>query len=202
MSTPVGSSTRPAEKSQAFSFNFDFRPTSSDVAYRSPSRVGQSDDSKAESPNRGHWADQKTTTTTFPSSNRPTSITSKQPVISQTPMANNSDTQELAAHLALLKTAQGRQDHHELSGTLIFKMPVLKNSKHLFSQYGFIAGMSDILEHNATNDSVLSAGDQTDPRLFFNISAPSSAFICGSQGSGKLFLCNRLRNSHNLLIKH
>jgi hypothetical protein len=24
-----------------------------------------------------------------------------------------------------------------------------------------------------------------DPRLFFNISAPSSAFICGSQGSGK-----------------
>jgi hypothetical protein len=40
-----------------------------------------------------------------------------------------------------------------------------------FTQYGLLAG--DI------------HGLSTDPRIFFNVSAPSSTFICGSQGSGK-----------------
>jgi type IV secretory pathway ATPase VirB11/archaellum biosynthesis ATPase len=105
-------------------------------------------------------------------------------------MANNAEAQELAVHLALLKAIEGHQDQHELSGTPIFTMPVLKHSKHLFSQYGFIAGISEVLESNYTDDLIPLAGDSTDPRLFFNISAPSSAFICGSQGSGKLSLSN------------
>ncbi|KUJ12771.1 uncharacterized protein LY89DRAFT_592320, partial [Mollisia scopiformis] len=80
-------------------------------------------------------------------------------------------------------------------------MPVLKHSKHLFSQYGFIAGMSDSLDRESTDAEDPVAGTQTDPRLFFNISAPSSAFICGSQGSGKshtlsCLLENCLMKSH------
>ena len=45
-----------------------------------------------------------------------------------------------------------------------------------FSQYGLLAG--DISIANPSQKS-------KDPRLFWNIAAPSSFFICGSQGSGK-----------------
>ncbi|KAI1266184.1 hypothetical protein F5Y18DRAFT_23311 [Xylariaceae sp. FL1019] len=44
-----------------------------------------------------------------------------------------------------------------------------------YSQYGFLAGdVERLLE-----------GSTADPRIFYNVSAPSSVFICGSQGSGK-----------------
>ncbi|KAL4931026.1 uncharacterized protein BDV17DRAFT_19247 [Aspergillus undulatus] len=53
-------------------------------------------------------------------------------------------------------------------------------------QYGLLAGVSDKLR--LTNARV-KAGEpvaaEEDPRLFFNITPPSSTFICGSQGSGK-----------------
>ncbi|KFA53350.1 hypothetical protein S40293_06654 [Stachybotrys chartarum IBT 40293] len=39
-----------------------------------------------------------------------------------------------------------------------------------FSQYGLLAGDAN--------------GQSTDPRIFFNVSAPSSTFICGSQDTG------------------
>ncbi len=116
-------------------------------------------------------------------------------------MTDDADARELATHLALLKTATDHQDHHELTGTPIFTMPVLKHSRHLFSQYGFIAGMSDTLDSKPIGEDIPRSGAATDPRLFFNISAPSSAFICGSQGSGKshtlsCLLENCLMKSH------
>ena len=43
-----------------------------------------------------------------------------------------------------------------------------------FSQYGLLAG-----------DIGRPRGGERDPRIFYNIAAPSSTFICGSQGSGK-----------------
>lgn len=43
-----------------------------------------------------------------------------------------------------------------------------------FSQYGLLAG----------DASGVNPGKQ-DPRIFYNVDAPSSMFICGSQGSGK-----------------
>lgn len=43
-----------------------------------------------------------------------------------------------------------------------------------FSQYGLLAG-----------DLTSTTDDGADPRIFWNIAAPSSFFICGSQGSGK-----------------
>jgi len=107
----------------------------------------------------------------------------------------------LAAHLALLNTETVIQDQHEVTASPIFTMPVLKHSKQLISQYGFLAGISSILENDitggGTNISVSSPPE--DPRLFFNISAPSSAFICGSQGSGKSHTLSCLLE--NCLIK-
>ena len=52
------------------------------------------------------------------------------------------------------------------------------------SQYGLLAGIKN------TNGFDFSVPNETynwteDPRLFFNVSSPSSTFICGSQGSGK-----------------
>lgn len=49
-----------------------------------------------------------------------------------------------------------------------------------FSQYGLIAG--DI---NGQPQSDPQWGLYSDPRIFYNMAAPSSVFICGSQGSGK-----------------
>ncbi|RKF60820.1 putative p-loop containing nucleoside triphosphate hydrolase [Erysiphe neolycopersici] len=83
------------------------------------------------------------------------------------------------AHLELLKSSISNVDDTETSAAPVFSASVLKKHKKSFQQYGFFAGISSILEKNQ-RDSTLD-----DPRLFFNISSPSSAFICGSQGSGK-----------------
>uniref|UniRef100_A0A8H7N6L8 Zona occludens toxin N-terminal domain-containing protein n=1 Tax=Bionectria ochroleuca TaxID=29856 RepID=A0A8H7N6L8_BIOOC len=48
-----------------------------------------------------------------------------------------------------------------------------------FSQYGLLGG-----DVTAGNLDRLASGD-LDPRVFYNTAAPSSTFICGSQGSGK-----------------
>lgn len=83
------------------------------------------------------------------------------------------------AHLGLLKSSETKVDDTEISAAPVFSASVLKKHKQKFEQYGFFAGITSILEKNQ-RDSTLD-----DPRLFFNISSPSSAFICGSQGSGK-----------------
>ncbi|KAI9896756.1 hypothetical protein N3K66_008928 [Trichothecium roseum] len=44
----------------------------------------------------------------------------------------------------------------------------------IFNQFGLLAGDCEGIE-----------SEIGDPRLFYNVAAPSSAFICGSQGSGK-----------------
>jgi hypothetical protein len=62
---------------------------------------------------------------------------------------------------------------------------VQKYAPHLFTQYGFFAGISKITEQNLPKNETSNPTTFKDPRLFFNIAAPSSAFICGSQGSGK-----------------
>ena len=54
-------------------------------------------------------------------------------------------------------------------------------------QYGLLAGVQDTYRHGAevspSNDSP--HGEAKDNRLFLNTNIPWSAFICGSQGSGK-----------------
>jgi hypothetical protein len=51
-----------------------------------------------------------------------------------------------------------------------------------FKQYGLLAGN---INGGASLGSNANWTAQSDPRIFFNIAAPSSVFICGSQGSGK-----------------
>ena len=105
------------------------------------------------------------------------------------PKPNKAQTEEtriFAAHMKLLDHSSASQDLHEVSGAPMFTKKVLDHSENLFSQYGFLAGISTILDSNAAMSLDASKPSRpVDPRLFFNISAPSSAFICGSQGSGK-----------------
>ncbi|KAK4161427.1 hypothetical protein QBC43DRAFT_323637 [Cladorrhinum sp. PSN259] len=91
----------------------------------------------------------------------------------------------LSTHLGLLDHQPGLDDLNEIKTTPIFTEAVRKHAIFLagghtagdkpFSQYGLLAG--DI-SPDRENPSA-------DPRIFWNIAAPSSFFICGSQGSGK-----------------
>ncbi|KAF7593728.1 hypothetical protein BBP40_010903 [Aspergillus hancockii] len=53
------------------------------------------------------------------------------------------------------------------------------------SQFGLLAGLSNRLQSINSSDSPSLASLEEDPRLWFNVTHPSSVFICGSQGSGK-----------------
>jgi hypothetical protein len=106
--------------------------------------------------------------------------------IPESNMAQTEEARLFAAHIKLLDVGTSFQDQHEITGTPLFTKKVLDHSENLFNQYGFLAGVSEVLESNASAKlSIDGRGQPADPRLFFNISAPSSAFICGSQGSGK-----------------
>ncbi|PVH72139.1 hypothetical protein DL98DRAFT_611852 [Cadophora sp. DSE1049] len=105
----------------------------------------------------------------------------------QSKNAERADRRELSVHLSMLASIGGAQEEqNELAGSPIFTTPVLRHSKSSFSQFGFLAGDADILDYIATSGTdTASLPANLDPRIYFNISAPSSAFICGSQGSGK-----------------
>lgn len=84
--------------------------------------------------------------------------------------------------LALLTKGSAEKDGQQIGGTPIFTQKVLETAPKAFTQYGFLAGNAELLDGMTTQD-LMSATD--DPRLYFNVAAPSSVFICGSQGSGK-----------------
>ncbi|KAL2135021.1 hypothetical protein VTI74DRAFT_10058 [Chaetomium olivicolor] len=101
---------------------------------------------------------------------------------------------QLAAHVGLLQHRPELDELNEIKTTPIFTEAVRKYAMSLackgqgtpFSQYGLLAG--DI---SGSTDDVAS-----DPRIFWNVAAPSSFFICGSQGSGKSHtLCCLLENA-------
>lgn len=102
-------------------------------------------------------------------------------------MVEKEKTRALGARLHLLQPVSGQQAaKNELSGTPVFTRSVLDHSAEAFSQYGFFAGKADVLDQlSASGRDASSISPASDPSIFFNISAPSSAFICGSQGSGK-----------------
>lgn len=85
----------------------------------------------------------------------------------------------LDIHLSLLGRRLDLDELNEIKTAPIFTEAVRKyavaaagtSNDPPFSQYGLLAG--------STDDSA------ADPRIFWNIAAPSSFFICGSQGSGK-----------------
>jgi len=99
------------------------------------------------------------------------------------------ETRLLQQHLLLLQKPQSQHGLLEVKTTPIFTMPILKHAERLdlkgtteaIPQYGLLGGLTDILEKQETKDR----SNSQDPRIFFNVTAPSSTFICGSQGSGK-----------------
>jgi hypothetical protein len=93
-----------------------------------------------------------------------------------------------ATHMKLLSPSEGQKELNEVVTTPIFTMPVLDHIKsHLVQgaelpipQYGLLAGVTDGFPQGKNG-----VKQGSDPRVFFNITNPSSTFICGSQGSGK-----------------
>ncbi|ORY67472.1 uncharacterized protein BCR38DRAFT_337102 [Pseudomassariella vexata] len=96
----------------------------------------------------------------------------------------SSDADDLLSyHLNFLQRAPAKDDLDEVVSTPLFTQPVLKHAEALgyrynkttFRQYALLAGNIDSLGKKSPED----------PRIFYNVTAPSSVFICGSQGSGK-----------------
>ncbi|KMP05413.1 hypothetical protein CIHG_10018 [Coccidioides immitis H538.4] len=52
-------------------------------------------------------------------------------------------------------------------------------------QFGLLAGQNDMLNSCGSEPEAKTQTVDKDPQLFFNVTSPSSTFICGSQGSGK-----------------
>lgn len=71
----------------------------------------------------------------------------------------------------------------EINAAPLITWPVLQHAQQLakgtsslaITQYGFLAGVAEDSEQALSEDR----------RIFYNVSAPASTFICGSQGSGK-----------------
>ncbi|CAG8106252.1 unnamed protein product, partial [Penicillium salamii] len=99
---------------------------------------------------------------------------------------------ELDYHLSLLKFESREEQFEEASLAPVFTSHIfgrscdhsLSESVGGVSQYGLLAGLKKV---NGSDSEVLNTKStwEKDPRLFFNVSSPSSTFICGSQGSGK-----------------
>ncbi|KAK1776399.1 hypothetical protein QBC45DRAFT_395276 [Copromyces sp. CBS 386.78] len=90
------------------------------------------------------------------------------------------------AHVRLLEHRMDLDELNEISTTPLFTEPVRKYANRIaktsrgekpFTQYGLLGG--DIGSLGSEEPA------NPDPRVFWNIAAPSSFFICGSQGSGK-----------------
>ncbi|PFH62032.1 hypothetical protein XA68_15355 [Ophiocordyceps unilateralis] len=99
---------------------------------------------------------------------------------------------ELFSHLHLLRPDEedeGTTYDNEIAASPIFTEAVRRHGqgqkRPLFSQYGLLGGQTNKMEkqNNMFTGSLTTA--YKDPRIFHNVSAPSSVFICGSQGSGK-----------------
>jgi hypothetical protein len=129
--------------------------------------------------------------THIPPSSSKTSFQSDSEVAVNTPEPSQA-SRLLTTHLKLLKKNASERELEDATTTSIFTAPVLEHSEAglaggsapIFTQYGLLAGLADVLDIEEKNTAA-SISSRQDPRIFFNIAAPSSTFICGSQGSGK-----------------
>ncbi|KAJ5471931.1 hypothetical protein N7539_008500 [Penicillium diatomitis] len=93
------------------------------------------------------------------------------------------DHADFAHHLSLLKLEESDGQSDEVLLAPVLTGPVLNQPSLDPTQYGLLGGVKKIdTPIYSTMDDELT---KKDPRLFFNVSSPSSVFICGSQGSGK-----------------
>lgn len=88
----------------------------------------------------------------------------------------------LAYHLSLLSLDSSSTQNEESSRGPVFTASALNQSRAGPLQYSLLGGVKKV---TTTSPYPEEAFLEQDPRLFFNVAAPSSTFICGSQGSGK-----------------
>ncbi|KFX96672.1 hypothetical protein V490_03203 [Pseudogymnoascus sp. VKM F-3557] len=123
------------------------------------------------------------------SSSSSTSTWSK--VAEQTPEETEA-ARLLDIHLGLLRLGPSQKELQDATTAPMLTMTVLKHanaeavatgdSSPAFPQYGLLAGITETGQKRSKEQSPQLIDD---PRVFFNVAAPSSTFICGSQGSGK-----------------
>ncbi|CAJ2511286.1 Uu.00g069110.m01.CDS01 [Anthostomella pinea] len=105
---------------------------------------------------------------------------SDQPESTRSSREESEAEEVLNFHTQLLRRPPGADDLDEITSSPLFTPPVwqhaktLGNAKATFPQYALLGGNSDG-----------SASTNSEEPLFYNVAAPSSVFICGSQGSGK-----------------
>ncbi|RAQ60114.1 hypothetical protein COH20_002333 [Aspergillus flavus] len=97
-------------------------------------------------------------------------------------------------HLSLLKSGHGGEVVSDesayapiISSSVLAYHANLGNGqdKPKIPQFGLLAGSRPLLQDLRPKRASPIASLDKDPRLLFNVSHPSSVFICGSQGSGK-----------------
>ncbi|PNY26794.1 Uncharacterized protein TCAP_03275 [Tolypocladium capitatum] len=102
-------------------------------------------------------------------------------------MELDTDMSSLLAHLNLLQDDSSTRDASEITATPVFTEAVRKyaatHPDDPYTQHGLLGGDANKMTGTMFNGSFLLA--ENDPRVYYNIAAPSSVFICGSQGSGK-----------------
>ncbi|KAJ5471858.1 hypothetical protein N7539_008801 [Penicillium diatomitis] len=93
------------------------------------------------------------------------------------------DRADFAYHLSLLELDESDGQSDEALLAPVLTGAVLNQPSLGPTQYGLLGGVKriDTPSYPTMNDEVT----KNDPRLFFNVSSPSSVFICGSQGTGK-----------------
>lgn len=99
--------------------------------------------------------------------------------------SSSPDITLLQKRLALFPQRSAHHDLAELQSTPIFTEPVRQRANVLsptspapaFSQYGVLAHQGSSTDADADDDG--------HGLVYYNVAAPSSTFICGSQGSGK-----------------
>ncbi|KAL7923123.1 hypothetical protein ACQKWADRAFT_67317 [Trichoderma austrokoningii] len=99
---------------------------------------------------------------------------------------STSDTNStLCAQMKLFDLDEGDEDREELAASPLFTETVLRYGNSLekspFTQYGLLGRVME--NDRVSNINVDDAAKERN--LMFNATAPSSVFICGSQGSGK-----------------
>ena len=96
---------------------------------------------------------------------------------------NSHGEQETNAHKEAIKNTP-------IFSAIVAKHVFAQGIQDAFPQYGLLGEKEMVFGHDSSSDaenetSKQSSAESEDERVFLNVHAPFSAFICGSQGSGK-----------------
>ncbi|KKA22953.1 hypothetical protein T310_3004 [Rasamsonia emersonii CBS 393.64] len=93
--------------------------------------------------------------------------------------------QEVERHLALIPKHLRQQDYPAVSSKVKAVLQDLEAGAEVFSQYGVLGIRLETYGNGPQSGSSADSEPERNRLIYGNITAPWSAFICGSQGSGK-----------------